>query len=349
MMTRFGTLIPPMHRSGQLLLAILVLALAQTGADAEIDRVSLEEALEEFFAEKRTLGPDAGFSVPLDDLVSKVPDMARVVLPHDAKVEGNIIKAIFAVKQPDGEVRDARTIRMKLIEDRTYGVARWSKRTFRSWLMKRLDDLVQGSVVLEDIAGLEAAGISFHLSVADVAEELLALSDPASDSPTGRALKRILGTSIIDGGFTDLEGGSRRFAQFKDRTLLLHIWATWCAPCIEEMPALEQLQDRYRDRGLTVVNLSDEPADVIRDWLSENGSTMLYGRVDGFEFLLGDASAEGVDRNLGVRPVYVVVDREGIVREARIGFVKTLDPGTMNAVPEGESEHHTTALVEPYL
>ena len=338
-----------MRRSGRLLLAVLVMALAQTGADAEIGRVSLNEPTEELFAAKRALGGEAGFSIPLDDLVSKVPDMARVVLPDDANRELSNIRAIFAVKQPGSEVRNSITVRLNLIDDRTYGVARWSKRAFRSWLRKRFDDVLRGNVVLEDIVGLEAAGISFHLSVADMAEELLALSDTASDSPTGRALKRILGTSIIDGGFTDLEGGSRRFAEFKDRTLLLHIWATWCAPCIAEMPALEQLQDRYRDRGLTVVNLSDEPADAIRDWLSENGSTMLHGRVDGFEFLLGGPPAEGVDRNLGVRPVYVVVDREGIVREARVGFVKILDPGTMNAVPEGESEHHTTALVEPYL
>ena len=338
-----------MRRSGRLLLAVFVMALAQTGADAEIGRVSLNEVTKELFTAKRALDPDAGFSLPLKDVVSKVPDMARVVLPDDPKLALSSIRAIFAVKQPGGEVGDSITVRMKPIDGRAYGVARWSKRAFRSWLRKRFDDVLRGNVVLEDIVGLEAAGISFHLSVADMAEELLALSGTASDSPTGRALKRILGTSIIDARFTDLEGGSRRFAEFKDRTLLLHIWATWCAPCIEEMPALEQLQDRYRDRGLTVVNLSDEPADVIRDWLSENGSTMLHGRVDGFEFLLGGPPAEGVDRNLGVRPVYVVVDREGIVREARVGFVKILDPGTMNAVPEDESEHHTRALVEPYL
>ena len=275
--------------------------------------------------------------------------MVRVVLPDDANRELSNIRAIFAVKQPGGEVGDSITVRMKPIDGRTYGVARWSRRAFRSWLRKRFDDVLRGNVVLEDTVGLEAAGVSFHLSVADVAEELLAVADTTSDSPTERALKRIMGTSIIDARFTDLEGGSRRFAEFEERTLLLHIWATWCAPCIEEMPALEQLQDRYRDRGLTVINLSDEPADAIRDWQSENGSTMLHGRVDGFEFLLGDAPAEGVDRNLGVRPVYVVVDREGIVREARAGFVKILDWRTMNAVPEGESEHPATALVEPYL
>ena len=122
---------------------------------------------------------------------------------------------------------------------------------------------------------------------------------------------------------------------------MLNIW-TWCAPCIAEMPALERMQEAYRDRGLTVVHLSDEPAEVIRDWLSENPATMLHGRVDGFEFLHGGPSAEGVDGSLDVRPVYVIVDRQGIVRKIQAGFVKPTEAG-------GESEHHAAAWAKPYL
>lgn len=117
------------------------------------------------------------------------------------------------------------------------------------------------------------------------------------------------------------------------------------------MPALEALQDRYRDHGLTVVNLSDEPAKVVKEWLAENPSTMLHGHVEGFEFLLGSPPVEGVDRNLGVRPVYVVVDGEGIVRAIRVGSVKSVKIGqdSSEVVEEGEPEHHAAAWVKPYL
>ena len=240
-----------------MILATLVLALAHTGAGAEIDRVSLEEALEEFLEANRALGPDVMISFPLKLLVSKVPDMVRVVLPDDAKLEGSNVKAIFAVKQPGGAAGNSITVRMKLIDGHTYGVARWSKRAFRSWLRKRMDDLAQGSVVLEDVVGLDPAGISFHLSVVDVAAALFAVAEAESESSrTQRALEQVLGTSIIEGAFGDLEGGSRLLAEFEGQTLLLHIWATWCAPCIAEMPALERLQESYRDHRLTVVNLS---------------------------------------------------------------------------------------------
>ena len=204
--------------------------------------------------------------------------------------------------------------------------------------------------MLERIAGLEPDGVSFHLSIDDVSEELFALADAEwEDDRSERALEQISGVSIMDGAFGDLEGGTRRFAEFEGRTLLLHIWATWCPPCIAEMPALEALQDRYGDRGLIVINLSDESADVIRDWLSDNPSTMVHGRVDAFGFLLGDAPPDEVDRSLGTRPVYVVVDRDAIVRTVRQGFVERGVPDASNEEAPGEPEHFIADLIKPHL
>ena len=167
--------------------------------DAEIYRVSLEGAVVELSAAKRANTPDmTEFSLPLNDLVSKVPDMARVVLPEDAKLKSRNIRAIFAVRRPGGEVRHSKAVRMELIDGRTYCVARRSKRTFRSWLLKRIEDLMQESVVLEDIVGLEPDGVSFYLSVADVAEELFAVAHAQweSDRPE-RALEQQISLPLV--------------------------------------------------------------------------------------------------------------------------------------------------------
>lgn len=196
------------------------------------------------------------------------------------------------------------------------------------------------------ILAVSHPGAEAEIDRADMAEDLLAQEDTGPvinlTDLARRTLEPVVGTSITDGEFMDLEGTQRRFSEFEEQTLLLNIWATWCAPCVDEMPALQQLQDRYGDRGLTVVNLSDEPADVLRDWLSENPSTMLHGRVDRFDFLLGDAHPEGANRDLGVRPVYVIVDRVGVVRAIRVGSVKTSAPGAM-------LEHPGAVWVQPYL
>ena len=189
-------------------------------------------------------------------------------------------------------------------------------------------------------------GAGAEIDRTDMAEDLLVQADTGPvinlTDLARQTLEPVVGTSIADGEFMDLDGDRRRLSEFEERAILLNIWATWFASCVDEMPALQQLQDSHGDRGLTVVNLSDEPVGVLRDWLSENPSTMLHGRVDRFDFLLGDALPEGANRNLGVRPVYVIVDREGIVRAIRVGSVKT-------HAPEGTLEHPGAVWVKPYL
>ncbi len=56
--------------------------------------------------------------------------------------------------------------------------------------------------------------------------------------------------------FADLAGGRVRLAAFKGRVVLLNFWATWCAPCVREMPSLDRLQAALGARGLSVVAVS---------------------------------------------------------------------------------------------
>ncbi len=58
------------------------------------------------------------------------------------------------------------------------------------------------------------------------------------------------------GAFTDSEGRARRVADFRGGVTVVNLWATWCAPCREEMPTLAALQRAYGDRGLRVVPIS---------------------------------------------------------------------------------------------
>ncbi len=62
--------------------------------------------------------------------------------------------------------------------------------------------------------------------------------------------------------FTDLAGNPVRLADFEGRVVLLNFWATWCAPCVREMPSLDRLQAVLGDRGLSVVAVSIDRAGV---------------------------------------------------------------------------------------
>ena len=64
--------------------------------------------------------------------------------------------------------------------------------------------------------------------------------------------------SLLDLPFTDEEGKPRSLQEYKGKLIVLNLWATWCAPCVKEMPALSQLEQDYRDKGLVVITLSQD-------------------------------------------------------------------------------------------
>jgi len=60
-------------------------------------------------------------------------------------------------------------------------------------------------------------------------------------------------------------------ADFEDQIVVLNFWATWCAPCIEEMPSLNRFEERYAGKGVRVVAISvDEDPDAYREFLAKN-------------------------------------------------------------------------------
>ncbi len=65
---------------------------------------------------------------------------------------------------------------------------------------------------------------------------------------------------------TDTQGISRSLADYRGQVVLVNLWATWCPPCKEEMPALQSFYDKYKDRGFVVVaiNDGDPTADVLQ-------------------------------------------------------------------------------------
>jgi cytochrome c biogenesis protein CcmG, thiol:disulfide interchange protein DsbE len=73
-----------------------------------------------------------------------------------------------------------------------------------------------------------------------------------------------------------LEGRPESIATYAGRPLLLNVWATWCAPCREEIPALEALHREYGPRGLAVVGVSIDRGGLeagIRDFLGQLGAS----------------------------------------------------------------------------
>lgn len=134
---------------------------------------------------------------------------------------------------------------------------------------------------------------------------------------------RMARDDVPDDGFWQLRfeqpsGGELVLAQFRGRPLVLNFWATWCAPCIREMPALDEFQRRYRPQGWQVLGLAvDSPAPV-REFLVRRPVSFSIG-LAGFD---GAALSRKLGNPQGQLPFTAVFDASGKVRHRKLGETK---------------------------
>ena len=115
---------------------------------------------------------------------------------------------------------------------------------------------------------------------------------------------------IPDLAFRDGSGAERHLAQWRGRTVLLNLWATWCIPCRKEMPALDALQAKLGSPQFEVVsiNIDTRDADKPRAWLKEVGITRLGYYADSSAKVFQDLKLVG--RAIGM-PTTLLVDPQG--------------------------------------
>jgi peroxiredoxin len=126
----------------------------------------------------------------------------------------------------------------------------------------RSPDRLQVSEGKVTIAGVTYA---FHVDRYGRGVALSATNTPMPARPT-----LDVGSVAPDFAFTDLGGGTHRLADFRGRVVLLVFWATWCGPCRAEAPAIGDLYQRFKDRGLVVIGINpDDPIANVRAFIDQ--------------------------------------------------------------------------------
>jgi peroxiredoxin len=111
----------------------------------------------------------------------------------------------------------------------------------------------------------------------------------------------------IDGSSVSLEG-------YKGKVLIIDFWATWCPPCVKEIPHFVELYDSYKDQGLVIVGVSVDRGgpSVVESFVAKNNVTYPVAManmdvVDAYEIYSGI-------------PTTYIVDRNGMIVEKVIGY-----------------------------
>ncbi len=114
------------------------------------------------------------------------------------------------------------------------------------------------------------------------------------------------------------DSGRVSFDNLKGKVVLVDFWEVWCAPCIESMPKVQELYDSYRHKGLEIYG-------VVNDTTNFNATRQLIAKKKiRFPFLQGNMRLQ---QQLGINsiPLYVVIDRSGIVRFIEQGFSEKIE------------------------
>ena len=106
---------------------------------------------------------------------------------------------------------------------------------------------------------------------------------------------------------------------FQGKVILLDFWATWCPPCREELPALNELHRKYKKDGLMVIGISlDHGAEGVQKFIARAG-------VDYLNLMAEDAVIERFNRIPGLSPIHkipikLLIDRRGRIHKQFVGF-----------------------------
>ncbi|MGH6622474.1 MAG: redoxin family protein [Burkholderiaceae bacterium] len=164
----------------------------------------------------------------------------------------------------------------------------------------------QWTLMIVAIAAM-IAGLAVALRVSPPAP----VPAPAAPAPTG----------VLTTEWKDLDGQPQALAQFKGKLLVLNFWATWCAPCVEEMPDLQRVQDEYAARGVSVIGMGIDAVPAMRRFRDEHklSLTLLAAAAGGTELAreLGNAS--------GALPFTVLIDSDGRIAQRRLGRISAAE------------------------
>lgn len=126
---------------------------------------------------------------------------------------------------------------------------------------------------------------------------------------------------------TDLSGRAVDVSQFKGKAVLINFWATWCKPCLQEMPSFANAQDRLRDEPIVFLFASNETLERIARFKDKQKFEFNYFHLGNLEAL-----------NIQALPTTFIFDREGQLKFSEAGFRDWTSPESTQVITNAIKE-----------
>ena len=125
----------------------------------------------------------------------------------------------------------------------------------------------------------------------------------------------LMGKPPPDFSLMDVSGQSRSVSEWQGKVLVINFWATWCPPCLEEIPHFINLQDKYGDQGLQFLGIALEGVDEVTSFANKLGIN--YPLLVGEQEVIKLAGKFG--NRIGGLPYTVIIDRSGTINFIKVG------------------------------
>ena len=126
------------------------------------------------------------------------------------------------------------------------------------------------------------------------------------------------GQLVLAAKLPGLDGKPQPLEQWRGKVLIVNFWATWCAPCREEIPGFVKFQGQHGRQGVQFVGIAIDTAERVAPYAKEIGINypVLVGGLETMDF------ARQAGNRAGVLPYTLVIDRSGKVAAAIVGILK---------------------------
>ncbi|VAW97888.1 hypothetical protein MNBD_GAMMA22-385 [hydrothermal vent metagenome] len=115
----------------------------------------------------------------------------------------------------------------------------------------------------------------------------------------------------------DLTNKARSVSEWDGKVMLINFWATWCPPCVREVPTLNKLHRDFKDKGFVVIGIAIDSLDAVQDFVDplDLQYPILLAEQQGIEL------SQAYGNRLGILPFSIIVDKQGKIIERHRGEI----------------------------